>query len=415
MGPPYPPSVGECFYPVAPHRPETRRPPADSRSGFSGRFCFRTLRGSADATGTPFNNGGKHMARMPHAAHQSDAERREPLPPSSSLGLHETTLQYCRRSLAESPSEDLTPSEIAQARAAASTLPPPLTKAEEVFRHAHWRENRARVDAALEAADVPVRRLHRFRCCGALTRLQLNEMTGEARLCGWYCRDRVCEPCGWARTARLVSNLTRLIGPYNSRAICFTLKSGPAELSDQYNKLLKNLASMFRTSLWTDNVYGSARFIEVKFGKGGFGWHPHAHIVSQGVSVRHARLSRTWKRITGDSNNVWIEQIKRRNGAVSYAAKYAAKPIEPGVLADHHRLVDCIRVLHGRRLCGATGDWRGKRLASVDPSPGEFRTVDYLGPIFAAAHRGSVGAMNLLRCVAKAEKLEAACEAACED
>lgn len=75
--------------------------------------------------------------------------------------------------------------------------------------------------------------------------------------------------------------------------------------------------------------------------------HVHLHILFYGPYINQKHISKVWKEITGDSDNVWIEAVKgdvRRQ--VEYITKYIAKGLED---TDPSLLASKIVALQGKR------------------------------------------------------------------
>lgn len=290
-----------------------------------------------------------------------------------------------------------------------ASVPPPLTAAEEAYRHGRWRPRRMQVRAALQRCGVPAARLTRFDRCGALCRVQMDQATGQARLSGWYCRDRFCDPCGKSRSLRIARKLDEWMGEERARAITLTIRSTGEPLEVLTDTLVASFAKLLRHDVWTDNVSGGAAFMEIKRGKGNRGWHPHFHIVVRGRRIDQRELSDSWSLATGGSYRVWIELIRQKCSTISYAAKYASKPLDATIFARAAWLDECVRDLRGRRLWRSLGDWRGRRVEDNRDVTANFRTVGYLDEICREARRGSVGRMTLLRCIGSASRVDEAC------
>lgn len=170
------------------------------------------------------------MGRMPATPSASDAEPRGPEGASSSLVLHETSLHRLGTRNDAISDPDLSPMGRAEAIAVHLRMPPPLTPAEEAYRHGRWRERRRAVRESLVRQGAGVARLTRFDRCGALMRVQCSPSTGAARMVGWYCRDRWCEPCGKSRSLKIAARLDEWMGDRKARALTLTIQSNGQSL-----------------------------------------------------------------------------------------------------------------------------------------------------------------------------------------
>jgi hypothetical protein len=201
------------------------------------------------------------------------------------------------------------------------------------------------------------------------------------------------------------------MGDRRARALTLTVRSRGEGLRELTDLLVQSFARFIRQDVWTDNVVGGAAFMEIKRGLGNRGWHPHFHIVTHGQWVKQAELSNGWEKATGGSVRVWVEQIRAKQGAVSYAAKYASKPLDATVFPRADWLDECVRDLRGRRLWRTVGEWRGRRMEGEAQDTSGFRTVGYLDDICRAARGGSVEGMNFLRMIGSAARVDEACAA----
>lgn len=329
----------------------------------------------------------------------------EPL--SSSLVSQETKLHELSRSRAGVGRVSATEKRLDRLARVYEHETPPATAEETSFRHSGWAGRRAAVLSALTSARVGRAALCRFRECGSGCRVEHSPETGDWRLSAYYCHSRWCVPCARARSRSIAAVLSGLMGDRVSRNITLTLKHSHAPLSEQIDHLVRSFAKLRRHKFWLSAVRAGAYFVELKRSACGQFWHPHIHIVIQGYRVDVAELREAWRTATGGSYVVWIERAREKNATVSYAAKYAAKGVDNSCFAHPDWLVECVRALHGRRLCGTFGEWRGVELEGGDSGPSDWRHVTSLTRLVRAARDGEEWALGLAQSLLSASKLQA--------
>ena len=279
---------------------------------------------------------------------------------------------------------------------------PAATDLETAFRHSGWATDRERVLTALRAANVPEKRIQRFRECGAGCVIERCEESGAYRAVAFYCGDRCCIPCARARAARGRNAITALLRGKRARLVTFTRRSGVESLTDALDHLLASFAAVRRTKIWRDSVDGGAGVIEIKRGRFSGGWHVHLHCVVTGTWIDHSALSLAWHRATGDSPVVDIREIKDGEKGVGYVCKYLGKGFDHSVFASPDDLVECITALRGRRLLVAFGDWYGRVGDVDDRADGSWKLVGSLHMVRACAERGELWAQGVFIALGRA-------------
>jgi hypothetical protein len=179
------------------------------------------------------------------------------------------------------------------------------------------------------------------------------------------------------------------------RFITLTLRINNAPLGEQVTRLMRCFARLRRRVLWSKTQCGGVAFLELKRRPYNHTWHPHVHIISEGVFVEMRDLSKAWHEITGDSFIVDIRECKSSGHAAWYAAKYSGKAVHNGVENDPEMLDEAIQALKGRRLHTCFGSW-SLPAASDDVSPDEWRTVGTLRSIISRSLAGDLAARGIL-------------------
>lgn len=243
-------------------------------------------------------------------------------------------------------------------------------------------------------------KLERFRECGAAMMVVASPDGRELRIECNKCRNRFCPACAAERGARIAASLAEAIQSRECRLVTLTLRHNVLPLKDQLNRLYKCSADLRRSKWWKAHATGGAAVCEIKIGRDGR-WHPHLHMLVSGRYMPHAELSMEWLRVTGDSSVVDIRAVKEPAKLGSYLAKYIAKPMSNGVLADPDKLDEMIASLGGRRLCLTFGDWRGIKLEPKNEPQEGWKILGRLEKIVAAAKAGEAEARRIIEALGR--------------
>ena len=147
--------------------------------------------------------------------------------------------------------------------------------------------------------------------------------------------------------------------------VTFTVRNGD-ELRERFEHLansLKRLHARRRDWLkkgrgWTEAARAAGAVWSYEVTNIGNGWHPHAHAIWLCDSEPdQAALRAEWEAITGDSFMVDVRPIGQEDPAEGFSEvfKYAVK--FAGLDLEHN--VEAWATLHGRRLLGSFGAFRG--------------------------------------------------------
>lgn len=264
----------------------------------------------------------------------------------------------------------------------------PILPEESSFRHSGWAADRRRVYDALRRCGEPQRRVQAFADCGSAAWGHWCE--GEPAVTCNHCRDRLCQPCQVARRARLVEAILVAVAGADSRVrfLTFTLKHNNTSLVAQLDRLYLAFRTLRRTALWKSSVTGGALFLEVKVGDDGL-YHPHLHVLAEGVRIEQRDLAAAWHDITGDSFIVHITAINDPLKRAQYVTKYATKPADSTVIRDPGKLDEFLVAIKGRRLYQPFGKWRALLPADTDDEP--KRVLVSLGSIYTIRARAVQG------------------------
>lgn len=283
----------------------------------------------------------------------------------------------------------------------------PASLCELSFRHSGWRDRRRLVFEGLRAVHVSAQRLDRFAQCGAGCVVEHHPESGDWRIRASYCRDRVCQACGSARSARIAANLCEHAHGRNCRFVTLTLRHNRTPLSDQISRVYTAFSTLRRRKWFKACVTGGVAFLEVKIGRDGL-WHVHLHCLWEGTFFHQRELSAEWYAVTGDSSIVDVRSISTDQKEVRYAAAYAGKPLDASIVREPPRLHEFITAIKGRRLALTFGTWRGLDVDAVPPDADVgWVPIGSLDRLWRDAAAGDAAAQSVLTCLARRSSIEA--------
>ena len=263
------------------------------------------------------------------------------------------------------------------------------------FRHSGWQRNRRRTYEALRRTDASLSRLINFQSCGDDAWLvESVDEPGHYAIHATHCHDRLCLPCGIARSRTIAANVREHIQDRPHRFLTLTVKATDAPLSARIDHLLSSFRRLRNKVFWKKSQRGGVAFLEVKWNDDLGHWHPHLHLIAEGSWVDKRHLAKMWHEASRDSFIVDIRLVRDPAKTVSYVCKYASKPIDADLYNHPDRLDEAVESLHGRRLVFTFGTWRGVCLHELPPR-GEWRRVVRLDELLALARRGDPEAVDI--------------------
>ncbi len=267
-----------------------------------------------------------------------------------------------------------------------------ITTREERFRHSHWWNRRLKIFSGMEAAGYARGRLERFANCGAWATAVTDVDTGEVWSRSSCCHDRFCSPCTRSRALLIADNLAKKIGdaPGEYVHIVLTLKHTTQPLPKQVDRLYRSFRNLRATKLFRNHVGGGSAFLQIHVAESDDLWHVHFHLLAQSRWIDQAALARTWKKITGDSDNVHVSRVAGAKKAVREVSRYAASPVDKDTINDPNKLAELMRAIHGRRLCFTFGNWRSYKL-TLRPPPDPEQRLEILGRVDDLVRRAEAG------------------------
>ncbi len=265
------------------------------------------------------------------------------------------------------------------------------------FRHSGWLQDRRRVWDALNVVFPGSTRTERFRACGTNAWvIRCEDDPDSFAVASDHCHDRFCRPCSAFRGRVIANKITAYLENRQYRFLTLTIKTTGLDLVEGVAKLARCFGALRRSKLWLSKVVGGCSVIEVKPKESGPGWHPHIHAIIEGRYLPLKPIRKLWMAITGDSFIVDISIGRDAVKAGRYVSKYVTKPFDDGTTRTPTRLIEAIRALHGRRLVGTFGSWRGLKLTVYTPS-GTWVRVCSLAQLRSAADEGEEDAVQLYR------------------
>jgi hypothetical protein len=280
---------------------------------------------------------------------------------------------------------------------------PTLTVREAKWRHASWRHRRFLTHQVLYAMDPRSKSLQRFCDCGAGARIKRNAETGERRYSAATCRHRMCGPCRqkasqiiqgnmlvWARDPARMKEGKRL------RSVTLTMAHNCTSLKDQVKRLYNCFSLLRKDKVAKKLLHGGAAVLEIKISGRDGHWHPHLHIIAEGYFLYAHDLSDRWHAITGDSTQVYVEEIKDLANEVQHHCKYITKTADTSIYQTQERLAEYITATAGVRLVNTFGTWRGCKLSLAPKTEGTWVDDGSLVDWLKSAAQGNRVARDVL-------------------
>jgi hypothetical protein len=277
---------------------------------------------------------------------------------------------------------------------------PQAAKCETSFRHSYWQARREKIRDCLESAGQSKFAIDRFAQCGSGCVVEMTRNGEKIRLKACYCHSKHCEPCMRAKANKITANLRSRLEENPSeeyRFVTLTLKHTHKPLAEQIQKLYGSWRKMRGYKEWKNTQWGGAAMLEVKYDEKTGMWHPHLHIISEGIFLHKRDLSEMWKQATGDSYITDIRAMKDRKEVAHYVCKYITKGTSPTVWNIPSVAQEWIIASKGVRTMATYGTWRGFRLLQVTPDGEEWKPVTTLIKLYEAIERGEDWAMIMLK------------------
>lgn len=266
-----------------------------------------------------------------------------------------------------------------------SVQPPETTAAnpsEWTYRGRFMQGKEEEYEATLEAyrqitTSNPENHVTALENCRTYASLRRDFATGDVKVFGDSCRDRWCPMCAGQKASYAKEQVKAYIDSLKSaKILTLTLRHNVNDLRSQIEFLQERFRALRARAYWRKNVLGGIWFLQVKRGSGSGCWHPHLHILLDSNYMEQGSLSELWNQVTFGSPVLWIENMRDRDNAVDYVARYTSRPamLKESPLADR---VEIIEALFRKRLCGTFGN--AKAVTLTPPKIEATGEWDYIG------------------------------------
>ena len=242
-------------------------------------------------------------------------------------------------------------------------LPDGLREGTQPYIHTGWAADRNRIYHAMIAANCSASATHAFIQCGCHHWLYQNVNDDASfKVSANRCHSRFCVPCTQVNARITAAVLRKWIEKREVRFLTLTIRHGQTPLADQIKHLKESFNRLRERVSWKKRVTGGVAFFELTWNDESKTWHPHLHVLMEGVFFPHNLLSAEWKEVTAGSYIVHIKPCKNKSETADYVAKYVTKGWSRSMLKDESATTEAIRALHGRRLAAVFGNWKGLKL-----------------------------------------------------
>jgi len=245
---------------------------------------------------------------------------------------------------------------------------PPQSRLQDSLHEPHAR-NRDEIIVTLSdhGNDTLYKHARRMANCGSSAQIEVDPATQEARPWIWRCRSPLCPFCAVARAAKVRDQLALALKDVKRpRTLVLTVKSTATPLDAQLADMQNAFSRLRRTAIWKHHVKGGVYTIEITRNKDTGLFHPHIHAIYDGDFFPHADLRKAWHKITGNSEIVWLEDVRSRSNAIAELAKYISKPARIATWPKI-AIVEYARGTMGKRFTSSFGNCRHPALKNPDP------------------------------------------------
>ena len=275
---------------------------------------------------------------------------------------------------------------------------PPALPEETIFRHGFWKEKRKKVRAALESSGANSFALDRFDQCGGECVVEYSKEAGKHRLKANYCHNRHCQPCMQAKANKIAGNLRKRLeqeGNSKYRFITLTMRHGTEPLYEQIKKLNAAFKKLRSMKGWKTTQKGGATALEVKWNPEKREWHPHLHLIAQGLYLDKFDLGKMWAAACPGSFIVNIKALNDEKAAAHYVSKYVGKGVNNEVWDNASAAQEWIIAMKGVRTSATYGTWRGYALTKTAEAFNDWKPVYTLRGLIDDVRKGEPSAILL--------------------
>jgi hypothetical protein len=174
------------------------------------------------------------------------------------------------------------------------------------------------------------------------------------------CKCRLCPLCADARARECSRRTEELVRTMNApRFITLTVRAETTSLSAQLDALSAAFRRLRSRASWSSHVTSSVYALEITYNASSGLWHPHLHVIADGIFWSHASLKEEWISATSGSSVVDIRAVPDRKRAAHYIAAYVSKPADVERWPPE-KICEYADAIHGRRMLHTTGKLHGK-------------------------------------------------------
>lgn len=240
------------------------------------------------------------------------------------------------------------------------------------------------------------KRIKRVSLCCAFPRIMATKFDRPVLIVG-RCKDRMCPRCSRHNAWQMSVRLDEIISKMNTRRmITLTLKHLYGSLKSQIDRLMDNWKKIRKTSTWKSHVDGGLYSLEIKYDDVNKCWHPHLHVIVEGVYFDQKILSDLWKKVTGDSTIVDIRKVESSKRIGNYISKYVTKPDEVAAWSMDI-LFEYMMAIRGRRLFHTFGCLHKVKVTTEKEKTEEAKGSGYtsIGNLIKGLNDGVVECISL--------------------
>lgn len=234
-------------------------------------------------------------------------------------------------------------------------------------------------------------------CCRDPVLLQ-ESATGRLVLHQARCKSRVCPRCAEHRVHALRSKLMESMKLLDDpRLMTFTLRSSEDDLTNQIDHLVQSFRRLRQTFAWKARCKYGWYFIEITYNSRNDTWHPHLHVVADGIYFPQKTLSLTWEKCSVGSPICDIRRIPSRQILLRYVTKYVTKS-QALNHAPRSRLIEWAMALRGLRMVQPFGK---RPIKPIDHDESQktkgFERITYVATLQQFAKYGCGRSRRLLK------------------
>lgn len=277
--------------------------------------------------------------------------------------------------------------------------------------HRPWWKSRLRLLDALHAHGGAhlANRVNRLARCASAP-IAVATPSGEVAIRTIRCRDRLCPLCSRRRAQEAAEQVGHYVAAMDApRFLTLTAPAVDAPLGEQVRQLKAALKSMRRRKGWKSRVTRGVQAWQVTFNASTGRWHPHVHLVIDGLYYPQAEAREAWRDALNASTTLWrlgpddplvvdIRLASGRRQVGAYIARYVAKPDGLDTWPPE-RIAEYAEAMHGVRALQPFGARVTKPLDPADPND-DPATTTRLCPLLAVAslaRRGHPAARESIR------------------